>query len=758
VATKNIGISVIIGGAIAGSLKSALGSTRSGLNEVGSAINSLKARQKELNAVISEQEKLGRSGSALKVQYANQELGIINKQIEALRRKQQIINQSQKGMEAGRSKMASAGLALGAVTAAAATAFVPVVQAAAFEKAMLGVAKQVDGARDKSGRLTQVYYDMARQVQMLGRELPMATNEIADMVAAGARMGVARDELIGFTRTAGMMASAFDLPAGELAEQMGKVAGLFKIPIPNIGALADVINYLDDNAISQGGDIIEVLKRIGGTAEFVKMPAAEAAALASTFLTLGSTAEVAATAANAVMRELSIATMQPGRFQAGLKAIGMTASEVQAGMTRDATGTIQKVMDAIRLLPEETQLTVATQLFGKQYGDDIAKLASGVGEYRRQLELATSGDAMGSMAREHQARLQTTTAQWEIAKNRIVEVGVNIGAVLLPPINQAINIFGAATSAVADFARAHPTLVGNVAAVAGALGAMFAAIKLVSFGVGAATWAFNALRLALITNPIGLVLAAIAVGAALIIKNWQPISAFFSGIWAGIEDAATWAWNNISNAVVWAWDSIKRVLLGFTPLGIIINNWQPIAGFFTNIWSAVENAATWAWDGIKRIWLDFTPLGLIASNWQPISAFFTSLFADIQATVFAAIDWIISKIQTVGELWNKTKAFFGFGDETKPEAGAQAAPEGGVVKPGAVAQAAPTSGKALPTPSMATAKGAGATINAPQTNTITINQQPGQDSKQLADEVARRLAERDAVQQRGLMYDPAMGY
>lgn len=689
-ATKNIGISVIIGGAVAGSLKNALGSTRTGINEVGSAINNLKARQKELNAVISQQEKLGRSGSALKVQYANQELGIINKQIEALRRKQQIINQSQKGMEAGRSKMASAGLALGAVTAAAATAFVPVVQAAAFEKAMLGVAKQVEGTRDKSGRLTQVYFDMARQVQMLGRELPMATNEIADMVAAGARMGVARDELIGFTRTAGMMASAFEMPAGELAEQMGKIAGLFKIPIPNIGALADVINYLDDNAISKGGDIIEVMKRIGGTAEFVKMPAAEAAALASTFLTLGSTAEVAATASNAVMRELSIATMQPGRFQAGLKAIGMTASEVQSGMTRDATGTIQKVMDAIRLLPEETQLTVATQLFGKQYGDDIAKLASGVSEYRRQIELATSGDAMGSMAREHQARLQTTTAQWEIAKNRIVEVGVNIGAVLLPPINEAISIFGAATSAVADFARAHPTLVGNVAAVAGALGAMFAAIKLVSFGVGAATWAFSALRLALITNPIGLVLAIIAGGAALIIKNWQPISAFFTGIW-----------------------------------------------------SAIKNAATWAWDGIKSIWLDFTPLGIIAKNWQPIIAFFTSLFADIQATVFGAIDWIIGKIQAVGELWSKTKAFFGFGGETKPGAGAQTVSAGAAT---------------LPTPGMATAKGAGATINAPQTNTITINQQPGQDSKQLADEVARRLAERDAIQQRGRMYDPAMGY
>ena len=49
-------------------------------------------------------------------------------------------------------------------------------------------------------------------------------------------------------------------------------------------------------------------------------------------------------------------------------------------------------------------------------------------------------------------------------------------------------------------------------------------------------------------------------------------------------------------------------------------------------------------------------------------------------------------------------------------------------------------------------------MNAPQTNTFNITQQPGQDNKALADEVARRLAERDAVRRRGAMYDPAMGY
>jgi hypothetical protein len=59
---------------------------------------------------------------------------------------------------------------------------------------------------------------------------------------------------------------------------------------------------------------------------------------------------------------------------------------------------------------------------------------------------------------------------------------------------------------------------------------------------------------------------------------------------------------------------------------------------------------------------------------------------------------------------------------------------------------------------MATARGGGSVVNAQQTNTINITQQPGQDSRQLADEVARRMAERDAVQRRGAMFDPAMGY
>jgi hypothetical protein len=128
---------------------------------------------------------------------------------------------------------------------------------------------------------------MARQVHQLGREIPLATTEIADMVTAGARMEVPTEQLAAYTCTAAMMAIAFDAVPAHIAEQMGKVGKNFRIPLTDIGALADSINYLDDNAISKGDEIIDVLNRISGVVSTVAMSAKDAAALSSTLLTLG---------------------------------------------------------------------------------------------------------------------------------------------------------------------------------------------------------------------------------------------------------------------------------------------------------------------------------------------------------------------------------------------------------------------------------------------------------------------------------------
>lgn len=636
---KRLNATITIGGAVSGAFKSALGTTKDKLIEIGSAVRKLDREQKMLGSGIQTFGAMGKNVDGLRARYA-----AVTAEIEKTRAAQQKLKAATEMGAAGRSQMASAGVAIGATVAAASAAFVPVVQAAAFEKAMLGVARQVDGARDESGKLTKVYFDMAEQVQKLGREIPMATNEIADMVAAGARMGVAKDQLIDFTKTSAMMASAFELPAGELADQMGKIANLFKIPIPRIGELADAINYLDDSTQSTAPGIIDFLTRTGGVAGAVKITGQEMAALGSTLLALGDRSETASTATNAMFQKFAAADKGTKKFKEAMAEIGLSTASVQKGMQVDAQGTILKIMEAVNKIPAEKRLGVLVDLVGLEHSDTLAKLAGNVEEYRRQIDLAGSQQAKGSMGREFAAVLATTNAQWTITKNVVTEVGVRIGSVLLPAVNSVLITFGGATKATSDFVREHQGLIGNVAAAAAGIGGAILAMKGFAFAIGAVKVAASALMLA---NPIGLIALGVAGAAAVIYKNWEPISGFFTGLF----------------------------------------------------------------DGIKT-------------------------------TVGQSIDWIIGKIQAVGEFWAKTKAFFGFGGDAQVKA---STPNG--------AAAAPP-----PLPAVRAPGAAGQTINSTVTAPITINQLPGQDSKALADEVARRLAEKQGVQRRGAMYDHAMGY
>lgn len=664
VANKRLNAIITIGGTVTGALTNALGTTRTKLRQIGDTIRDLEREQKQLAKTLAKPGDI--AGPVYHLQKRYEE---VTRQIERARLQQERMNRAVRGMDAGKSAMGRGLGMIGAASAAAAVGFVPVVQAASFEKAMLGVAKQVDGARDASGKLTAVYYDMAKQVQLLGREIPIATNEIAEMVAAGARMGVAKDELIEFTRTSAMMASAFDLPAAELADSMGKIAGLFKIPIPEIGKLADAINYLDDNAISKGQDIIEFLTRTGGVAGSVRVTGREMAALGSTLLTLGERSETASTATNALFQKLAAADKGTKKFRAAMEEIGLSLEQVQRGMQTDAQGTILQVLDAVNKLPSEKRLGVMVELVGLEHSDTIAKLASNLGEYRKQIDMVNSQKVEGSMSREFAAQLASTNAQWEITKNRVSEVGVNIGTVLLPAVNGLLGALGEVTGKMADFVSEHPRLTKNIAFLGAAVIGSLAVWGGLTFAIGVAQTAFWGLTAAILANPIGATIAVIAAGAALIIANWDVIAPFFAGLWANVKE---------------------------------------------------KTAA--AWDGIKN--------------------YFSSVFADIKNTAGQAIDWVLNKISAVGNAWQKTKQFFGFGDEEAPAVSGKSTP-GPRIPP--------------PAPPMATGRGAGPVANT-TTNTFNITQQPGQDGGMLARSIVAEQERRKRQSQGSTLFDPARGY
>lgn len=308
---------------------------------------------------------------------------------------------------------------------------------------------------------------------------------IAGMVgSAPAALDTLNELAVALASTAAKAATAFELPADELSESLGKIAQLYKIPTRNIEQLGDALNYLDDNAMSKGADIIDVMQRLGGVAD--RLDYRKAAALGSTFLTLGAAPEVAASAANAMVCELSIATMQSKSFFEGMNLLKLNPEVIEKQMTKDAMGTIQRVLEKVNALPQDKRLSAMTMLFGKEFGDDAAKLANNLPELQRQLKLTAGNDALGSMQKESDINKDSLSAQWLLVKTGAQNTFSSLGETLRQPLMDILYTVKSVTGALRRWVEANPELTGTlmkasavVAAVTVGLGTLAVALAAV---------------------------------------------------------------------------------------------------------------------------------------------------------------------------------------------------------------------------------------------------------------------------------------
>ncbi|MGU7855396.1 phage tail tape measure protein [Burkholderia orbicola] len=74
---------------------------------------------------------------------------------------------------------------------------------------------------------------------------------------------------------------------------------------------------------------------------------------------------------------------------------------------------------------------------------------------------------------------------------------------------------------------------------------------------------------ALMLNPIGIAITAIAVGAYLIYRYWTPIKQFFGGVW-----------NSIRTAFAGGIGSVMRLIINWSPLGLFYRAFAGVLGWF----------------------------------------------------------------------------------------------------------------------------------------------------------------------------------
>jgi hypothetical protein len=196
------------------------------------------------------------------------------------------------------------------------------------------------------------------------------------------------------------------------------------------------------------------------------------------------------------------------------------------------------------------------------------------------------------------AQSKTLYGQFSTLTDNFKMTAATIGAALIPHVNRLFKAIQPVIDKVSLWVQKNPQLVESIlkgvaafAAINLALSAggfLFGGVfKIISVGTtvvnGLVTGfkyvgvVMNVLRTVFLTNPIGLIIMGIALAAFLIIKYWDKLKPFFTGIWRFIKAV-----------FMLAVTSIAAFLINFTPVGLIFKHWDKLKPYFVTVWNAVK--------------------------------------------------------------------------------------------------------------------------------------------------------------------------
>lgn len=667
-------------GATVGSAMGAFQSLGKSISNLSRLTDKLEQEQQELGAGI--QKYMGKSD--LIVGELTREYNKLGATIDKLKAKQLSLNQSFARREAlSQEREQLKGKILG-TAGMALTATAPIKAAIDFESAMADVKKVVDF------KTPDGFKNLSKDILEMTRTLPMTADKLAAITAAGGQLGVAEEDLKAFTTEIAKMSVAFDMSAEQSGDAMAKLANVYKIPISKIGNLGDAINELSNSSPAKAADIVNTLGRVGGVAKQFGLTENAAAALSNSFISLGKAPEVAGTAINGMLTKLMTADKGGKKFQAALSSVGVSAKELKAAIAKDGQGALVGFLKKLEKVPKEKQMGILVELFGLEYADDVAVLAGNVDVLENSLKTLQETDEngkpkyLGSMQKEFEARSATTANNLKLLKNGALELGISLGSVLLPSINEIINDIRPMIASITDWASAHPQLVKGIMAVGvglvalrvSSLGVRFAwnslkntgnelfiilnkmsagwlenntLLKRSHYATAFAEGGFKALGKtilatgkAMLLSPITWVITGIALAGLLIYKYWQPIKAFFQGLISGLLQSFAPlkpAIEGISRGFSAIWEALSPIV-------------SPVLDFFRNLFSLEQVAeggaksvgeAVGLWIGnaiqtvVSLITTAFTAVsGFFSTLWTNITTFFSSGIANISATI---VNW-----------------------------------------------------------------------------------------------------------------------
>ncbi|HCD6846982.1 TPA: phage tail tape measure protein, partial [Escherichia coli] len=361
------------------------------------------------------------------------------------------------------------------------------------------------------------------------------------------------------------MATAGGMDLGETADIGSNILTQFGLSADQMDRVGDTLTAAFTRTNTDLRALGETMKYAGPVAGKLGISLEQAAAMAGVLANMGIRGSDAGTAMRASLARLA---SPPKAAAEALKELGVSVSDA-GGKMRPMEDLLTDLYKATRKYGEVDRVSFFKDIAGEEAFTSFMALVDAAGDgslpkLRKELEGAR-GEAERTakvMANNLDGDLKSLGSAWEGLRIRIADL-------IDGPLRSVTQWLTRVVSKVTALAQAHPTLTRQLLIAGGALLAMTATVGSLSLAIGVLagplaklrlgfsllTGSMNAVRLlpalwGMVTgsvsllggaigalfSPVGLIAAAFVAAAVLIWKYWEPIKAFYAGVFSGIME------------------------------------------------------------------------------------------------------------------------------------------------------------------------------------------------------------------------------
>ena len=393
-------------------------------------------------------------------------------------------------------------------------------EAIGFEQSMASVRRTVGGSDDFLSGL-------GKSFQQLSTQIPITTDELAQIATTAGQLGIAQDSVEQFTTVMAKLATTTDLTADEAATMLAQFANI--TGLTDYERLGSVIAELGDATATTASKVVQMSQGMAASASQAGMSTTDIMAIAAAVGSLGIEAQAGSTSMSQLISTLYKATETGANLQEFAAVAGMSAEAFKQAWAEDAVGAMNAFItglndverngrSAIVILDELGINNVRQQkaILGLASAEGL--LSGTIAQANAAWESNTALDAKASVMYE------TTQSKLTMMQNAFTNVSVAVGSAFTPAIGEAASAITSIVQPIAEFIQRNPQLVQAVGSAAAVLGIGTTAMLGLSAATSVGTKALAAFKLALTTIPgaktIMLITAAVAgLAAALPILN-----------------------------------------------------------------------------------------------------------------------------------------------------------------------------------------------------------------------------------------------